>query len=85
MSSFVLIYESEREFDSTESRACTRGGGRSDARTHRGTGAPAARPSAGDGTVGNSLLLAHLASVAMQAGTAAYLDHWPAKANRWFG
>lgn len=35
--------------------------------------------------VGNSLLLAHLASVAMQAGTAAYLDRWPAMLNRWLG
>ena len=61
MSSFVLIYESEREFDSTESRAWR---GRSDARARTRELAPAARPSAGDGTVGNSLLLAHLASVA---------------------
>ena len=80
MSSFVLIYESESEFDSTESHACVAW---PVGCTHEL--APAARPSAGDGTVGNSLLLAHLASVAMQAGTAAYLDHWPATANRWFG
>eukprot|EP01043_Picozoa_sp_COSAG02_P052221 COSAG02_NODE_5592_length_4206_cov_2.462381_1_plen_96_part_00 len=45
----------------------------------------AARPNAGDGRVGNSLLLVHLAGLAMQTGTAAYLDYWPAKANRWFG